>query len=119
MHRVDGMHEQRGSSGRTQSRCDLASNDAALAHARDHYSPGAGVDQLDGVVESRSHGARNPVGQRAQGLSLDPDDVFANLLHGKKTDVSRTWRSALGTWQLALRHTFEHTEARLKGSTGN
>ena len=63
---------------------DLARNDAALAHARDHHPAAAAVDQLDRIVESRSHRPRNAVGQRAQRLSLDPDYVFANVFHGSK-----------------------------------
>ena len=84
MHRIHGMHEQRRSPGRTQRGRNLARNDAALAHARDHHPAGAGIDQLDGIVESLSHGSRNAVGQRAQRLSLDPDYVFANVFHGRK-----------------------------------
>src|SRR5450755_2105064 len=103
MHSVDGMHKQRGSAGRTQGGCDLARNDAALAHARDYNPAGADINHLDRLIERRRHWTRNAVGQSTQSFSLDPNNVFANVLHGKKTDVS-TRKSALSIQHSAFSH---------------
>ena len=46
--------------------------------------PAAAINQLDRIVESRSHRPRDAVGQRTQRLSLDSDYVFANVFHGSK-----------------------------------
>jgi hypothetical protein len=91
------VHEQRRSPGRTQGGCNLARNDAALAHARDHHPPGTGVDQKDCGIEGRSHRAPDAVGQSAQSLSLDPDYIFANAFHGGKQMLAEP-----GSQQLAL-----------------
>ena len=78
------MHEQCRRPGRTQRSRDLARNDATLAHARDHYPAAAGIDQFDRLVERLGHGTGDAIRQRTQGLSFDPDYVFADMLHGRK-----------------------------------
>src|SRR5258707_325733 len=61
---------------------DLASDDAALAHAGDDDASGAGGEQRDGAFEILGHRSADAVGERAQRFSLDADYVLAGVLHG-------------------------------------
>src|SRR5256886_5651838 len=51
------MHKQRGRSGRIQRSRNLAGDDATLAHARDHNSATAAMNQFDCAIESVGHGS--------------------------------------------------------------
>ena len=83
---VDRVHEQGGSSNRTQGGGDFAGDDAALAHAGDDDAALAGEHEIDGALEGRGHGAADAIRQSAQGLRLNADDVLAGAVH-----VERRW----------------------------
>jgi len=88
MHRFHRMHEQRWTPGGIQSGGNFARDDSTLAHTRHYHASATGVEQFHGAIESLSHVAGNPIGERTQCLRLDTHHVLADVFHGR-LDVSK------------------------------
>src|SRR5581483_5406958 len=73
----------------------LAPDDAAFAHAGDDDASFAGMQKIKGALEIRRHRSPDARCQLAQSLSLNTDDVFANMrfllsgLHSKSTHAEK------------------------------
>ena len=78
------MHEQGGRPRRAESSCNLASDQAALAHTGDDHSSCAGMEEFDASIECSRQWSRNTIGEILQGLSLYADNIFSNAVHGKR-----------------------------------
>src|SRR5437868_2356092 len=82
------MHKQCGSSNRTQSCCNLARNNPALAHASHHHAAAASIHQIHRALESLRHWSGNAVRQCTQRFRLNPNYIFAGMFHGNE-DVTK------------------------------
>src|SRR5271170_394903 len=75
------MQIQRRSPRRTQRRRNLARDQPALSHPRNHHASRAPEHQLHRPLKRPRHGPANAVRQRPQRLRLNAHHVLASMFH--------------------------------------
>ena len=81
MHGFGGMQKERGAAGRSESRGDLARDEAALSHAGNYDASGAAIQQFYSAVEVRSHRPGEAIRQGTQRLRFNANYIFPDIFH--------------------------------------